>query len=163
MKGFLYMVGYVAVMLLVGCQSEGNAQGDGVNDVSEVNAQNENVDNDPVAENDSPLLTGDGLAEITVERLRDSEQLTFDEEESVEAFEAIFAHAVQSMADYDIIEPEYQVHITYDNGDEQSLNLWITKEEQEILLSRASTTQTIYIVETEFTTQVRGMVKELLN
>lgn len=83
----------------------------------------------------------------------------FDDEENLDAFKEILSNAVEEEGIVDMIVPEFDIEVIYENGRKQGFHLWIGESSQRSSLMKVDDTHTIYTIASEMTKRLREFVQ----
>ena len=102
----------------------------------------------PIAtpEHSNDLSIGNHFKSVNVSKLNYNLVVSFEEKETLQVFQNIFAAAVKEDGIADMADPEFCLYLIYDKDNQQRLYLWIGEQGQRSTLMIAENTHTIYTV-----------------
>lgn len=134
-------------LFLFGCQSKENTPSE-----PPVNTSTE-------SENNHKLLIDSDLKSVSVSKTNGSDELTFDEKDSIRAFQSIFSSAVKEGGIVNMAKPEFYLEVVYAKESRQSLYLWIGEKGQKSVFMKVGDTHTIYTVSEDKTDKLIELVE----
>lgn len=137
--------------LLFGCQSKENIS-------TETNANAS-----AKSENNKKISIESDFKSVTVSKTKGVDEITFDDKESLKAFQDIFSSAVKEDGVVDMAGPEFYMDVAYDKDSQQSLFLWIGEKGQRSTFMKTEDTHTIYTVLEEETEKLIELVESRFN
>jgi len=103
------------------------------------------------------------LKSVSVSKPDGSNEITFDDKESLKAFQNIFNSAVKEPGIVDMAPPEFYLEAIYDKENHPSFYLWIGEKGYRSTLMKTEDTHTIYTVSEEKTDKLIELVKSRFN
>ena len=135
-KFFLYIVSLTLILVvLVGCQSsiDDEISSDEISKVSISNSNN--------------------IGNINTDFF-----MVYEDEEVLEVFQDIFRNAVKQEGIVDISEPNFDLEVTYEEGNKGEYHLWLGEKDQNSTLMNSEDTHTIYSISEEATNQLIDLI-----
>ncbi|WP_078546878.1 hypothetical protein [Litchfieldia alkalitelluris] len=83
----------------------------------------------------------------------------FNDEHNLEIFNNIISNAVLEKGIVNMAEPEFDIEITFSNGNKQGYHLWVSENGQQSTLMKIENTHIIYSIPKEMTNQLIPIVK----
>jgi hypothetical protein len=83
----------------------------------------------------------------------------YEDEDTLEFFITVISTAVQEEGIVDIVEPEFDLEVIYEDGTKQELHLWVGTKEQRSTLMYIINTNTIYTVSKEMTARLIDLIQ----
>jgi len=83
----------------------------------------------------------------------------FNDEETLKTFRSLISSAVKEEGIVDMIEPEFDLEVIYENENLQQFHLWVGEKGQRSTLMKIDNTHTIYTVSEEMTNKLIDLVK----
>jgi hypothetical protein len=122
-----------------------------------------NVNSSPKSENNKQLLLNNDFTSISITKPKGFNKITFDDKESLKAFQDIFSNAVREPGEVDMANPEFYIDVIYDKNNQQSMYLWIGKKGQRSTFMKTEDTSTIYTVSNDMTDKLIEIVESRFN
>ncbi|WP_051405154.1 hypothetical protein [Bacillus cihuensis] len=122
-----------------------------------------NVNPSTKSENNKKLSIDSDFKSISISKPKGFNEITFDDKESLKAFQDIFSSAVKEPGKVDMADPEFYLEVVYDKGNHQSLYLWVGEKGQRSTFMKTEDTQTIYTVSEEKTDKLIELVESRFN
>ncbi|RVT59968.1 hypothetical protein [Niallia taxi] len=146
-KNILLMVFIISISsILFACQSKGIT--------TEISAN-------PTAksQNDKRLSIKNDFKSISISKTNGVNEITFDDKDTLKAFQVIFSSAVREPGIVDMAAPEFYMDVVYDKDNQQSLYLWIGEKGQRSTFMKTEDTNTIYTVSNDMTDKLIELVE----
>lgn len=124
---------------------------------------NENSSAEPEGNLDHELSTNNIIMSISIKKSTGTDVVVYDDTETLEQFQTIFAQASKQAGIVDMVDPEYELTIVYDQNKQQSLYLWIGEAGQRSTFMKSEDTHFIYAVPAEMTDKLIELVEVPLN
>jgi len=83
----------------------------------------------------------------------------FNDEETLKTFRSLISSAVKEEGIVDMIEPEFDLEVIYENENLQQFHLWVGEKGQRSTLMKIDNTHTIYTVSEEMTNKLLDLVQ----
>ncbi len=138
-------------LFLFGCQSKENI------------STETNVNSPSLLENNKQLSIDNHFTSVSISKPKGFNKITFDDKESLKAFQDIFSSAVKEDGIVDMAGPEFYMDVVYDKVSQQSLFLWIGEKGQRSTFMKTEDTNTIYTVSSDMTDKLIELVKSRFN
>ncbi|SFA69377.1 MULTISPECIES: hypothetical protein [unclassified Bacillus (in: firmicutes)] len=150
MRKFIFLALSLSFMSLfiLGCQSKEN-----------VSSETTTVNSSPKSESNKSLSIEKDFVSIDVSKTKGSNEITFDDKESLKAFQDIFSSAVKEPGKVNMANPEFYMDVVHDKNNEQSLFLWIGEKGQKSTFMKAEDSNTIYTVPEKMTDKLIELVE----
>ncbi|WP_053362536.1 hypothetical protein [Bacillus sp. FJAT-27251] len=116
-----------------------------------------------ISESDKKLSFNNDFKSISISKTKGSNEMDFDDEETLKVFQDIFSSAEREPGIVDIADPEFYMDVFYGNDNHQSLYLWIGKKGQRSTIMKTEDTHTIYTVSNDMTDKLIEIVQSRLN
>lgn len=151
-KVILTVLSFIFIsLLLFGCQSKEN-----ISTETDANPSTR-------SENDKKLSIESDFKSVSISNPKGFNGITFDDKESLKAFQNIFSSAVKEPGKVDMADPEFYLEVIYDKENHQSLYLWIGEKGQRSTFMKTEDTHTIYTVSEEKTDKLNELVESRFN
>lgn len=135
-KFFLYIVTMLLIpVFLVGCRSSSDGEISNA-EISKVSISNSNE-----------------IGNINTDFF-----MVYEDEEVLEVFQDIFRSAVKQEGIVDISEPDFDLEVTYEEGNKGEYHLWLGEKDQNSTLMNSEDTHTIYSISEEATNQLINLI-----
>lgn len=108
--------------------------------------------------NEKKLSINTDFKSISISKTKGTNEITYDDKETLEAFQEIFSSAVKESGIVDMADPEFYMDAVYEK-DQQSLYLWIGEKGQRSTFMKTEDTHTIYTVSTDTTDKLIELVE----
>ncbi|MGE7602529.1 hypothetical protein ACQKL5_08455 [Peribacillus sp. NPDC097675] len=115
------------------------------------------------SENDKKLSINTGFKNISISKIKGFNEITFDDKETLKAFQDIFSSAIREPGIVDIADPEFYLDVVYDKDNPQNLFLWIGEKGQRSTFMKTEDTNTIYTVSNDMTDKLIELVEARFN
>ncbi|MFJ7747092.1 hypothetical protein [Peribacillus sp. NPDC097295] len=115
------------------------------------------------SENDNKLSITTDFKSISISKTKGSNEITFDDKETLKAFQDIFSSAVREPGIVDMAAPEFYMNVVYDKDNQKSLYLWIGEKGQRSTFMKTEDTNTIYSVTNDITDKLIELVETQFN
>jgi hypothetical protein len=96
---------------------------------------------------------------ISISKSKGTNKITFDDKETLEAFQDIFSSAVREPGIVKMADPEFYMDAVYEKESQQSLYLWIGEKGQRSTFMKTEDTHTIYTISTDTTDKLIELVE----
>ena len=149
MKKFIFLalsLSFMSLFILV-CQSKENV------------STETTVNSSPNSENNKSLSIKKDFVSVAVSKTKGSNEITFDDKESLKAFKDIFSSAVKEPGIVNMANPEFYMDVVHDKNNQQSLFLWIGEKGQKSTFMKAEDSNTIYTVPEEMTDKLIELIE----
>lgn len=83
----------------------------------------------------------------------------FDDEKNLKTLRGVISSAVKQEGIVDMVEPEFDLQVIYENGDIQGFHLWVEEKGQRSTLMNIDNTHTAYTVSEEMTNKLIDLVQ----
>ncbi|WP_366161152.1 hypothetical protein ABXS71_20350 [Bacillus infantis] len=149
MKRFILLAVFLISIssILFACQSKENN--------TEISAANPSTN----LGNEKKLSINTDFKSISISKSKGTNEITFDDKETLEAFQEIFSSAVKEPGIVDMADPEFYMDAVYEKDQQQSLYLWIGEKGQRSTFMKTEDTHTIYTVSTDTTDKLIELVE----
>lgn len=84
----------------------------------------------------------------------------YEDEETLELFRGMISSAIKQQGIVDMIEPEYDLEVVYQDGDKQGYHLWLGDSGQKSTIMNVDNTHTIYTVPAAITDKLINVIKQ---
>ena len=137
-KTMLFVLSLTLISIsLIGCQSkDSNAHSD--TNISKVNISKS---------------SGFGKANT------DDFLIEYEDKETLDIFDNAISNAIKRNGIVSIVEPEFDLSVSYTDGDKQVYHLWLGEKGKTSILMNANDTHIIYDISEEVTNQLVDLVK----
>ncbi|WP_226675015.1 hypothetical protein [Mesobacillus jeotgali] len=153
MRKVTYMALSLAFMFLFlyGCQPKENI------------SKEANANSSPKSENSQQLSLNNDFKSVSITKPKGFNKITFDDKESLKAFQDIFSNAVREPGEVNIADPEFYMDVIYDKNNQQRIYLWIGKKGQKSTFMKLEDTSTIYTFSNDMTDKLIELVESRFN
>lgn len=117
-------------------------------------------------EDNSINLVLDGeITKVSISKLNNSDATVLDfsgtlnDKEALKTFKDILLDATEEEGIVNMVNPEFSLELTYEDGSKQEFNLWVGKEGQKSSLMKTSDTHTLYTISEEATHELTDLMK----
>lgn len=100
---------------------------------------------------------------ISISKTKGVDAITFDDQETINALQSIFASAIKVAGIADMTDPEFYLKIVDNKENQQHFHLWIGEKGQKSTLMSTEDTHTIYTISEELTEQLIELVETQFN
>jgi hypothetical protein len=111
------------------------------------------------SENEKKISINTDFKSISISKSKGTNEITFDDSETLEAFQDIFSSAVREPGIVKMADPEFYMDAVYEKDNQQSLYLWIGEKGQRSTFMKTEDTNTIYTVSTDTTDKLIELVE----
>lgn len=156
-----YYIVFFTLLLLTGCDASSNNENEVVdkNKISsylDVSLDNPkiNLDNPEIdfivdefleIDLDNPEINLNGnIVNVSVKNLKSKEKINFDDEPSLEIFNDLIINSRRLAGIFNIINPEYKITISLDDGSTKMYNLWLNKDSMYAYIMDFEDSHTLY-------------------
>lgn len=115
------------------------------------------------SENDKKLSINNDFKSISISKPKGFNEITFDDEKTLKAFQNIFSSAVREPGKVDMADPEFYMNVIYDRNNQQSLYLWIGEKGHRSTFMKTEDTSTIYTFSNDMTDKLIELVESRYN
>ena len=127
---------------------------------SKENISTETTDNQSTnIEDNEKLLVDSDFDSVSVSKLNSVDEITFDDNKTIDAFQRIFSSAVKVVGIVDMAAPEFNLKVGNNKENHQSFYLWIGEKGQRSTFMNTEDTHTIYTVSKEETEKLIELVE----
>jgi len=112
--------------------------------------------------NDHKLSIDSDFKSVSISKPKGFNEITFDDKESLKAFQDIFSSTVKEPGIVDMADPEFYLEVNSDKENQQSLYVWIGEIGQRSTFMKTEDTHTIYTVSEEKTDHLIEIVQLLI-
>lgn len=100
---------------------------------------------------------------ISISKTKGVDAITFDDQETINALQSIFASAIKVAGIADMTDPEFYLKIVDNKENQQHFHFWIGEKGQKSTLMSTEDTHTIYTISEELTEQLIELVETQFN
>jgi hypothetical protein len=134
-------------LFILGCQSK------------ESGSTETTVNSSPKSESNQNLSIEEDFVSVSVSRTKGSNEIIFDDKETLKSFQNIFSSAVKEPGIVNMADPEFYMEVVHDKNNQQSLYLWIGEKGEKSTFMKAEDTNTIYTVSEDMTDKLIKLVE----
>jgi hypothetical protein len=134
-------------LFILGCQSKENV------------STETTVNSSPKSESNQNLSIEKDFVSIGVSKTKGSNDITFDDKETLKSFQDIFLSAVKEPGIVNMVDPEYYMEVVHDKNNQESLYLWIGEQGEKSTFMKAEDSNTIYTASQEMTDKLIELVE----
>lgn len=159
-KGIILLVLLTIIFLsIVGC-TKSNI------DDEPKDMENDYSESGEVTENNSINLVLDGeIAKVSIYKLNNSDVTVLDisgtlnDKEALKTFKDILLDVTEEEGIVNMVNPEFSLELTYEDGIKQEFNLWVGKAGQKISLMKTNDTHNLYTISEEASHELTDLMK----
>lgn len=96
---------------------------------------------------------------ISISKTKGVDAITFDDQETMNTLQSIFASAVKVAGIADMTDPEFYLKVVDDKENQKRMHLWIGEKGQKSTIMNTEDTHTIYTVSEEQTEKLIELVE----
>ena len=83
----------------------------------------------------------------------------FTHEETLKTFRSVISSSIKEEGIVDMVEPEFDLEVIYENGNKQGFHIWVGKKGQISTLMKIDDTHTVYTVSGEMTNKLIALIQ----
>lgn len=120
---------------------------------------------DEIEHNSISLVLDGEITGVSISRIKDSDSTvsdfsgTLNNKEALKIFKNIVLDATKEEGIVNMINPEFNLELTYEDGSKQEFNLWLGKDGQKSSLMKTNDTHSIYTISEEATRELTDLMK----